>query len=287
MKEDELQRRVSLITDVIILLIIVFITILLIQKLDVNQYADLKQVSSLLDDSSKSSVNYENEMYVKKIKKEYGVDILYGKNAKEFANKLEAVELYDENIINNNLKIIYKALQKYPIDLFDKVKINEYPMYVMLFEKFDNNNLALASRTSLNVFRIYLSNNDKFERSFHHELYHILEYWMENKERNIYDDWFKFNPDYFKYEVDITKLDTKYVYNISAFSNFDMYFVTKYSKTSSKEDRAEIFAELMMLNKSQDYLKDGSNIRKKVDEIYSTINKYLTHGDFNFSNILK
>ena len=68
--------------------------------------------------------------------------------------------------------------------------------------------------------------------------------------------------------------------------NNDYYFVTKYSKASEKEDRAEIFAELMILQYPPSYLTKGQSIRKKVDFILSTIKNNITIEDFYFTQFL-
>jgi hypothetical protein len=153
--------------------------------------------------------------------------------------------------------------------------------------KFQNDNLALASRNNLNEFRIYISNAQKFERAFHHEMYHILEYYMKDNTKNIYTNWNELNPNGFKYENDTNKLTKDYVYDSNSYVEDNTYFVTKYSKCSEKEDRAEIFAEIMTMNKKQKYLDYNQNIRKKVDLIAYTIGNNITSiNDFYFSRFI-
>ncbi|MDO4282593.1 MAG: hypothetical protein Q4D02_03070 [Clostridia bacterium] len=282
-------KKLSIITDVILFLFVVLIFILLIQKLDLPSYNEYEETMALFNSGNYKSVEEENEVYIKKIRNDFGINILYGKEVADYAASVNAVEQYDQNIINNNLKQIYAALQTYPDDVFDIFKSRKYPLYIMIVDKFNNNTLALASRNSLNQYRLFVSNTNKFERAFHHEMFHILEYYMSDKKKNLYANWNDFNPDGFMYESNTSKLDNDYVYtSYSNGENVNMnpYFVTKYSKASDKEDRAEIFAELMIATKKPSYLGEGQNIKKKADEIDASIVENITSNKFPYDDIL-
>lgn len=67
----------------------------------------------------------------------------------------------------------------------------------------------------------------------------------------------------------------------------DCYFLTRYSKATEKEDRAEIFAEIMILKENVNYLDMSCNIRKKIDVITETLNDEISKNDFYFSKYLK
>ena len=289
------HRRLSLISDIIIFLFIVFVSILLIEKLgnDYNLTEEVEEVFSLSTNNSESRdlIEDENKQLVNNIKKKYGITVLYAKDVKDFAMRLDATEQNDLYIVNNNLKIIEKALEKYPVSAFNMSIYKTNPIYIMLVDSFNNDNLALASRNSLNEYRMYISNTEKFERAFHHEMYHILEYFMASNDSNIYYAWNDLNPVGFTYNEDISKLNKDYVYikadNEKNEELDNPYFLTKYSKTTPKEDRAEIFAELMSLNEIPNYLEYGKNIRKKVDMITSTIDETVTHDNFYFNKFLE
>ncbi len=290
MTQEVQRRRLSLITDFIIFLIftLIVICVLKIFGMTDNVYGNQSSDDSaaLISDSDEN-IDDQNKMYIAKIKKDYGIIIQYGDNVKSFTDKVDANPQYDIYILNNNLKKINEALKKYPSDLFDIFKSGNYPMYMIVVDSFNNDNIALASRNKLNEFRMYVSNSEKFERALHHEMFHILEYYMTINNSNIFFAWDNLNPVGFKYNSDTSKLNKDYVYSDDSIDNSNSYFVTRYSKASEKEDRAEVFAELMTMNKKAQYLTKGEKLRYKVDSIMNTINSNITDEEFYCDKYLK
>lgn len=278
------KRKLSVFTYFIIFIIIVGITSLTIKELDIS--SGFEEI--LYQKDIKSNVEQENKYYINKIKNEYGIIIGYGEEEKSFVNSVDANIQYDINIVNNNVKVIYNALKKYPKDVFEIFKNEKYSLYILLVSSFNDNNIALASKNTLNQYRIYLSNDANFERAFHHEFFHVLEYYMSDKIKYLYSSWNLYNPINFEYNEDISKLTDENVYNkySSEEENKNAYFLTKYSKVSAKEDRAEIFAELMMLNKKESYLKNGTTIRTKINYLINEIYENISISNFHFSTFL-
>lgn len=278
------KRKLSIFTYFIIFSVITAMTVLTIKELDIS--SGFEEILYQKDVSS--NVEQENKYYINKIKNEYGIIIGYGEGEKSFLNSVDANVQYDENIVNNNLKIIYSALKKYPKDVFDIFKKEKYSLYILLVSNFNDNNIALASKNTLNQYRVYLSNDVNFERAFHHEFFHILEYYMSDKVKYLYYSWNSYNPAGFEYQADISKLTDEYIYNkyLTDDENKEAYFLTKYSKVSSKEDRAEIFAELMMLNKKEGYLKNESSLRPKINYLINEIYENISISNFHFSTYL-
>lgn len=278
------KGKLSVFTYFFIFCVIFGLTALTVKELDIS--SGFEEI--LYQKDIKSNVDQENKYYINKIKNEYGIIIGYGEEEKSFLNSVNANGQYDKNIVNNNVKIIYNALKKYPKDVFDIFKNEKYSMYILLVSNFNDNNIALASKNTLNQYRIYLSNDVNFERAFHHEFFHVLEYYMSDKVKYLYYSWNLYNPQSFEYQSDISKLTDSNVYNkyLTEKENKDAYFLTKYSKVSEKEDRAEIFAELMMLNKKEGYLKNGSAIRPKIDCLINEIYENISIDNFHFSTYL-
>lgn len=275
MEEEVHKKKASLISVVILFLILILITILFIKKLeapDINS-----ECLSLVDTDSKeyiASKKMEIDSYISSLNELYGINVLYGEDTINYANKVDATVETDLNIVNNNVKVLFHTLEKYPRGMFDVFKNKEYKMDVILLDSFTNNNLALASKNNLKEIKLYVSNTDKFERAVHHELFHVFEYYMADKNKYVFEQWTNLNPSIFKYQSDVLKLDNNYVY-LKDSNTDNWYFVTKYAKTSEKEDRAETFAELMMLQKKPEYLESNTNIKKKADNIMSEMSKYL------------
>lgn len=275
MEEEVHKKKASLISVVILFLILILITILFIKKLEAP---DINSESlSLVDTDSKeyiASKKMEIDSYISSLNELYGINVLYGEDTINYTNKVDATVETDLNIVNNNVKVLFHTLEKYPRGMFDVFKNKEYKMDVILLDSFTNNNLALASKNNLKEIKLYVSNTDKFERAVHHELFHVFEYYMADKNKYVFEQWTNLNPSIFKYQSDVLKLDNNYVY-LKDSNTDNWYFVTKYAKTSEKEDRAETFAELMMLQKKPEYLESNTNIKKKADNIMSEMSKYL------------
>ena len=144
-------------------------------------------------------------------------------------------------------------------------EIYDLGIEICIVDYFENENIALATRDSNNNFKIYLSNVDKdtkVKQSIHHEMYHILEYYMklEFDITDLYKDWNKYNPEGFEYQENIALLDTSYVYGVD--NTRDSYFVSIYSKVSDKEDRAEVFANNMIVDSIPSYYNDNTGAIK-------------------------
>ncbi len=278
------KKKLSIFTYFIIFSCIVSLFLLLYKELDISSGIE----EMLYQKDTISNVEQENRYYINKIRNEYGITIEYGDSEKTSITSVNANVQYDINIVNNNIKIIYKALKKYPSDVFD-IFNKKYSLNIILVSSFNDNNIALASKNNLNQYKIYLSNDLKFERAFHHEFFHIIEYYMTDKTKYLYNSWNLYNPSGFKYEDDISKLTDEFVYNkdLTNEENFNAYFLTKYSKTSEKEDRAEIFAEMMTLSKNESYLKKNSKIYNKITYLMNEIYENISIENFHFSQYIK
>ncbi len=247
------KRRLSLITDIIIFLVVINIFFMGFKHIS-SKYNFTQNLA--LEDIEIINKNYIEANY---IKDKYGINILYGDDSYEAVIKVNAFVQEDEYEIYKNILEIGNALKKYPDSFFVNNKLT-----IVLLDNFANNNIALASRNKLDEFKIYISNTKNFERSLHHEMYHIYEYKTNVDKNNVFVNWNKFNPENFTYTADTKTLDDKYIYKISSDLD-DTYFVTKYSKTSEKEDRAEIFAEIMICKNKPEYLYENGNINKKAE----------------------
>lgn len=290
MTEENPRRKPSLISIILIFVIIIFITIFVVKQIEAKDVSNKKR--SILDVNSPeylASKKVEIDSYLSSLNELYGINVYYGDDTINYASKVNASIITDLTSINSNLKVLFYSLQKYPQSMFNQLKSNEYKLDVILLDKFNNNNIALASKNNLNEVKLYVSNAENLERAIHHELFHIFEYYISDKDRDAFKDWNTLNPKDFMYEAKVSELDSKYVYLKKSGDNdvLDSFFLTKYSKTSEKEDRAEIFAEMMMLTKDVDYLENGTNIRKKADSIVSVMSNHFNIKNLYFMRYIK
>ena len=291
MEEESTKKRASIVSVIIIFLILILIAIFAIKKINADSVTT-DELSLLNPDSPEyiASKKVEINSYVSSINDLYGIEVFYGDDTANYASKVNASTISDLNIINNNIKMIYHTLEKYPKTMYEPFKNKEYNFDIILLDKFNNNNIALASKNNLKQIKLYVSNAENFERAVHHEIFHIFEYYMSDRNKDIFKEWDELNPKGFKYESNVANLNNKYVYLAQepTFSNIDdSYFVTKYSKASEKEDRAEVFAEMMMLTSIPDYLKEDTNIRKKADNIVDKLTLYFNIKDLYCTKFLK
>ena len=278
------ERRLSIFTDILIfvllslaafLILSIFKEIMVASSLSSDTYMQVENLSDLTE--------VENVEYVNKIKEEFFVNIKYGKSQEEIAKTINATVLDDSGIINNNLKSIYSALSKYNKAMFSNFNKEGYKLNIILLDDFNNENLALASRNNLNQFTIYLSNVARIDRALHHEMCHILEYYMADKGVR-FNDWEILNPEEFKYVNSVDNISSDFVYYFSKYAeeNIDeTYFVTKYAKVNAKEDRAEIFAEIMSTTQDLIYIKDKTPIYYKYISIFNTFKLNIPEAKFN------
>ncbi len=205
----------------------------------------------------KTTMNIE---LVQEIKRVYNINVIYGENTKYLAESVDAKTLYNEQDINKMLLELIDNLSKYPSNIFKEIQLKDYDVEICIVDYFTNDNIALATRDSNNNFKIYLSNVDRIEsieKSIHHEMYHILEYYMklEFDINKLYEEWNSYNPKGFEYQENLELLDTSYVYKYDKEDR--TYFVSIYSKVSDKEDRAEVFADTMMADEKPSYYTDN------------------------------
>lgn len=276
------ERRLSLITDIVIFLLLSFSAFLLL-----NIFKEIFLSYSLESDnlvevsSTQDLIEFENIEYVNKIKNEFFINVKYGNSQKDVAKSVGANVQTSSPIINNNLKLIYSSLSKYNKEMFENFQKEGLKINIIIFDSFNNDNLALASKNKLNQFTIYLSNVVRLDRALHHEMCHVLEYYMSNK--NVeFDYWDYLNPDDFSYNNSTEGISSKYIYYLSNYSQDNMadtYFVTKYSKVNEKEDRAEIFAEIMSSTMPLQYMDDKTPIYYKAKYLFKTINNNILYAN--------
>ncbi|MBR6689401.1 MAG: hypothetical protein IKL68_05240 [Clostridia bacterium] len=227
---------------------------------------DLENID-IIEQNTTIDTNRMNLAISNTIEEEYGIDVYYGEGVN--AVSVNATNITDSSEIFAMLRELAGALAKYPQNLIKEIEDKGYMVSLHLVDKFNNNIEALANRNSIGQFNIYMSNNLDIERAFHHEFYHILDYYIKLETMERYNMWNKYNPKGFKYSNNVNSLTSKYVYK----GQSGAYFVTTYAKYSEKEDRAETFAEMMTANRMELFFTEGENIKYKMNLIISVLKK--------------
>lgn len=201
------------------------------------------------------------------------INVYYGDETKGVGNVVDGIELYDEDIIYNNMKTLEESLNKYPEGFFKEFKNSKknYSISIYFIDKFNNDNIALATRNNKNDFKVYLSSREDLENVIHHELFHIIEYYLqlEYNSTQLFEKWNKYNPEGYIYPHTTKNIDSKFVHE-EKYTKENVYFVTRYAKTTEKEDRAETFSDLMRGQEKPYYYKNGYAINDKAN-VLSTI----------------
>ncbi|MCL2859934.1 MAG: hypothetical protein FWF46_05140 [Oscillospiraceae bacterium] len=222
-------------------------------------------------DKTNANITIANE-----IKRAYNLDVVYGTGTESMDKSVDAEAIYDPQKINNMFVDFTTCIEKYPQNIIREIQSKGYNVEVYFVNNFNNNDLALATRDVNNNFKIYISNLEAGSKSFeavHHEMYHILEYYMKLQYNidDLYKDWDNYNPSGFEYDSNVNNLNSKYVYGYNS-SSTGAYFVSIYSKVSEKEDRAEVFAFTMVSTSEPGYYTDNLGaIKGKMELICNAL----------------
>ena len=214
----------------------------------------------------------QNEALIAKIYKTYGYRVSY--NAESFYyNGQECTQLTDEEKANSALNALYKKSAMFPSGFFRVFQgYNGYRVIlyddipnaagVASYEFGDDNKLALNVST------------DFLGRTFFHETFHIVDQYIYYKtygESNPFDDWSRYNPTEFKYGSSGTKYT---IYDFDSPHN-DITFVSEYAKTNPREDRAELFADLMFRPYKKPYMDAEYGVNTKAKNLALILRRYF------------
>ena len=124
---------------------------------------------------------------------------------------------------------------------------------------------------------LVLMMNDKLERSFYHELFHVMDSYILT-ETKAYDDWRKLNPSGFSY--DYSYITNEYRDPKDYLEPETRAFIDLYSMSYPKEDRARIM-EYAMLEGNEEYFTSNT-MTQKLDMLCKGIRKAFNLGDGDY-----
>lgn len=235
---------------------------------DTNKEDDKKEEVTTPD-----SPKDENDIYRKKIESTYGVTIKYGDEIGDYKPKrLTPTKLKDSNKIKENLGYIETEFKKYPTEFFKDFK--GMPLTIYLVESVPNNSFTgYTDREFMNDIKITVVNSYFFSYTLNHEIMHYIDAYLEIKmyPNDPYQEYMKLNPSGFVYGNAQEKYNYGYNSQIKG-----SYFLNSYSQLNPREDRAEIFKQMITRPyKPVGMFDEGEVIRKKALVISEQIKTYF------------
>ena len=219
-----------------------------------------------------SSLSIINDNLRKNIKSKYGVNIGYKDESDvNYINSYSNfTKQYDDEKINTALNNVNVALAKYPSNFFFEINKKWKSLTIYLVDQLTGNVAGLTdNRNPNNVVILINTDSLLFESTLHHEIMHYIDCYLASiigasaLENSMKD----YNPPGFTYGNQTTEF--VYYYSNPA------YFLSSYSKSDYKEDRAVLFSDMMFRTLKKDYYIAGNPINEKAKLISRQLEKYF------------
>ena len=224
------------------------------------------------DKTTENTLSLENNRLRQNIKLKYGVNVGYKDeiDGVYVSDYVKPVKQYDDQKINKILNNIDSSLKKYPNNFFFEISKKWKPLTIFLVEKINGYAAGLTDNRNDNTVVILINTEGLlFESTLHHEMMHYIDCYLANIiGANALEESMKpYNPEGFVYGLQTNE----YVYYYST----PAYFLSAYSKSNYKEDRAVIFADMMFRSLKKDYYTQGNPINEKAKLISSQLDRYF------------
>ena len=224
------------------------------------------------DKTTENTLSLENNRLRQNIKLKYGVNVGYKDeiDGVYVSDYVKPVKQYDDEKINKILNTIDSSLKKYPNNFFFEISKKWKPLTIFLVEKINGYAAGLTDNRNDNTVVILINTEGLlFESTLHHEMMHYIDCYLANIiGANALEESMKpYNPEGFVYGLQTNE----YVYYYST----PAYFLSAYSKSNYKEDRAVIFADMMFRSLKKDYYTQGNPINEKAKLISNQLDRYF------------
>ena len=222
--------------------------------------------------NNESSLSITNDNLRKNIKSKYGVNIGYKDESDvNYVNSYSNfTKQYDDEKIHTALNNIDTALRKYPSGFFFEINKKWKSLTIYLVDQINGNVAGLTdNRNPNNVVILINTESLLFESTLHHEIMHYIDCYLASiiGASTLENSMKDYNPSGFVYGIQTTE----YVYY---YSN-PAYFLSAYSKSDYKEDRAVLFSDMMSRTLKKDYYSAGNPINEKAKLISRQLEKYF------------
>lgn len=215
----------------------------------------------------------ENDVYRKRLESTYGIKIRYGDEIGDYNPKmLTPTRLLDEAKIKTNLGYLEAELKKYPSGFFRDFE--GMPLTIYLVESVPNNAFAgFTDKQFMNDIKLTLVDDYSFSYTFNHEIMHYIDAYLEIKmyPNDPYGEYMSLNPEGFSYG------SVNQIYNYGYNGQVKgAYFLNSYSQSDVREDRAEIFKQMITrVYKPVGMFDDGEVMKNKSLIISEQIKTYF------------
>ena len=189
-------------------------------------------------------------------------DFFVGSNFKNVSCKKNQSQNFNKKFLETQ-----RSFNRYNDDFFRTIKLK----YIVLCSGLEIGGIPALGFANPEMKTLILNintNNTKFERVLHHEVFHIIEHNFNEYFLNI--SWSELNSKEFKYSACSTCSNN---YSLEKISN-SKGFVSEYAKSTISEDMAETFSFMMSDNKIiQDMISKDEILNNKVKTIKNIVKK--------------
>lgn len=208
--------------------------------------------------------------YRKQIEDTYGIKVLYGSETNGYVvGSLGTTAITDTNVMKSTLEQLNTALSMYPNGFFREFSKQNMSLNVYLIKNYSAENVTGVTDFAPRRTIISIATDFPFDESFHHEMLHYIEYYIESA-GGRFTAWNSFNPLDFTYGVENSS------YSYSKTGTPGSYFVNNYAQTSANEDRASTFEYMTASVKYSCYDSNDYPIWKKSNYLSTMIETYFT-----------
>ena len=210
----------------------------------------------------------QNVIFRKSIEDTYGVKVFYGNETSGYSVGGMSTTVIPDSSISSALTQLNDALATYPVGFFQEFLNKNINVNVYLIKNYSANNVTGVTDTSFKRINISIAMDFPFNESFHHEVLHAIEYYIE-RAGGKFTSWNSFNPADFSYGSE----NKDYSYSVTGEAS--SYFVNNYAQVSQSEDRASTFEYMTASKRYSCFDSHGYPIWKKSDYLSRMIDTYF------------
>ena len=223
----------------------------------------------------------EVDAYRKQLENTYSVKIYYGNELPSYKPMgVNCTRLTNPDEIKESLRGLELAFKAYPSGFFKDFKNFNMPLTFFLVDNAGGSFAGFTDSEFLTNIKVTLIKGTFLTQTANHELMHCIDKYIELKMYpNVpYTEYKTLNPAGFSYVQDggNSSAYTQYCYPNASTTSGELYFVSTYSLTAVREDRAEIFKYMMRSSYIPTGVMNANAITtKKADIIHKQIKQYF------------